>query len=47
MLIGVVIVLWGISEIVRIYYHVDFPWWPVILVLVGLLMVASALRRHT
>src|SRR5512137_1748383 len=45
LLIGVAIVLWGISEIVQMYYHIDFPWWPIILILVGLFMVASALSR--
>ena len=46
LLIGFAIVLWGLSEITRIYYRVEIPWWPLIVIIVGLFMVVRAFRHR-
>jgi len=47
LLIGFAIILWGISEVVRIYYHFDIAWWPIIVIIVGIFIIARAASRRT
>jgi len=45
-IIGVAILLWGVSMIAETVYGTQIPWWPVILIIVGALIIAQALRRR-
>lgn len=47
--VGALIILWGLSMILQTTYGIEIPFWPVILIVVGILIVAGALyrrRRH-
>jgi len=46
LLIGLAIVLWGVSEIIQIYSGFAFPWWPIIVIIIGVFMIARYLRRQ-
>lgn len=43
LLIGVVIILWGLSEV----YDIKIGFWPIIIVIFGLLVVVGAFYRLT
>ena len=44
-LIGFAIVLWGVLEIVQQYYKVNIPWWPLIVIIIGLFIIVRGLNR--
>jgi hypothetical protein len=46
LLIGFAILLWGISLFVETTYGISFPWWPIVVIIIGLLIVVQAIRRR-
>jgi hypothetical protein len=47
LLIGFAIVLWGLSEITKIYYRFEIPWWPLVVIIIGVFVIARAVSRRT
>jgi len=45
-IIGVALLLWGVSMIAETVYGKQIPWWPVIIIIVGALIIVQALRRR-
>ena len=45
-IIGVAVLLWGVSMIAETVYGTHIPWWPVIVIIVGALIIAQAVRRR-
>ena len=43
LLIGVIIIIWGISEL----FEIDIEFWPSIIVIFGIMVVAGALYKLT
>ena len=46
LLIGLAIVLWGLSEITRFYYGLNIPWWPLIAIIIGVFVIYRASQRR-
>jgi len=46
LLIGLAVVLWGLSEITRMYYNFPIPWWPIVVIIIGIVMIARAYSRR-
>jgi DNA-directed RNA polymerase subunit RPC12/RpoP len=38
--VGTIIILIGIFSLLEIYYSFDFPWWPIIIIAVGLFLIS-------
>lgn len=47
LLIGFAIVLWGLSEITKIYYRFEIPWWPLVVIIIGVFVIVRAVSRRT
>lgn len=46
LLLGLIIILWGASDLVRMYYGVNIPWWPIILIIIGIYIIARSLEHR-
>ena len=44
MIIGVILILWGVSSIVEDVYGIDVPWWPLIVIVFGIFVIITAVR---
>ena len=45
LIIGILIILWGISSLLKEFYGIDIPWWPLVVLMFGVLVVAGAIYR--
>ena len=45
--IGLIITLIGFSILMSDVYHINIPWWPIILLFVGILIIISGLRARS
>jgi len=41
--IGLIIILAGVSFLVQQVYHIDIPWFPIVIIIFGILILAGAL----
>ncbi len=46
-LIGFFLIIWGLSQILEIYYRISIPWWPIILVAIGVYLIIRALMHRS
>jgi uncharacterized membrane protein YvbJ len=46
LIVGLLIVFWGISQLVEILFAVTFPIWPFFLIILGLYMIYRVLSRR-
>jgi len=44
-IVGLIIILWGVSSILQEVYGVKVPWWPIVVVVVGVLIMLGAFYR--
>jgi uncharacterized membrane protein YvbJ len=42
---GLIIIFLGISTLLNQVYNINLPWWPVVIILFGLLIIAGAVYR--
>lgn len=45
--IGLIIILAGVSFLVQQVYHIDIPWFPIVIIVFGVLILAGALYRRS
>jgi hypothetical protein len=45
--VGVMIILFGFSAFINQVYGINIPWWPIILVFVGIIVIISGLRSRS
>ena len=46
LIFGAIIILIGLSVLFSQIYGINFPWWPVILILVGIWLIFVEFRRR-
>lgn len=45
LIIGLIIVLVGLSNLLSDIYHITIPWWPLIIIVFGALVIIGAIYR--
>lgn len=43
---GFIIALAGLSLLAKEVYQIDIPWWPIVIILIGALIITGAIYRR-
>lgn len=46
LLVGLVIILWGVTDLLRIYFQIRIEMWPFILIAIGIYIIYRASMRY-